>query len=1109
MSRRLTLAAITLCCAVSAFGQSLFYQFTNPPRGPRGLVANGTTLFGVTSDGGRGGSGEIFNFETAGGPPFTFPSGAFDPLNGDGTTPMAPPVLSGGFLWGTTNYEGGGCGSIYRADISNPYNALIQTRGRFDCSGSVNYPTTSLTPVGSVFYGTTSPGAVYKFDPSDNSITAVATLDNATIGTTPSALVAYGSYLYGTTQTGGPNNLGTLFRFDPVGHGVTDMYDFGSGGGSAPWPASRLLVVGSLLYGTTYQGGTFNNGTIYKFDPSNGNVTTLYSFTGSEGRLPKSGLASSGSYLYGNCSSGGTSSRGTVFEFDPVGLTITKFATPPANTFSSNPDTTMVAVGSYLYGTSPSGYGSIYRYEPATNTITNAATFYGTSDGYSLPGPVTAVGSFLYGMTEFGGNSDLGTVFKIDLTKSAFGPQCGQTYCKQTTFTQLTNTLGGRPLGGLLPDSGFLWGTTSLGGSYGAGTVIKIDPTTLSVTKIASFTGFSYNPVGTLLASGGFYYGVTQYGGSNGYGAIFKVDPLNLTITYVASFDATTGGYPASGLVAVGSYFYGAGGTVFKFDPMSNIITPLTPFSCGTDGSSPQGLTVSGGFLYGTTAYCGLSGGGTVFKIDPGNGSLTTLYNFLQNCCNGTKGYYPKAGVIASGGFLYGTTTAGGYDGRGTVYKLDPNSLAVTPLLSFVASSGYVGAYCAGEMPTAPLFAGGSYLYGTTSGGGDNGGGVVFNNNTPPAITGAGGITRTIGSAGTSSTIATVNDYEDPAGTLTVTPTSIPTGVTITNITNNNGTVTATVTATCSAVVGGPTVPLQVQDSGHGAADTYLFGMAILANPAPVLGNYNDYSVNAGVTSTAYPSAPPSDNGTVTVTVNAAAGAGTVTADSATGNIQIVNPSAGSYLITVTATDNCGSTATKSFTLTVNPVFDVPQHFKATASGSSQVNLTWDAVSGVSPVYQIWRTTSVNTGFAQYASTSMTNYSDAGVSANTTYMYEIKAVDGGNQTNFTPVDVATTVAFTDDPLVAQTKAKSVHITQLRTAVNAMRAAAGLPATTFTDSAAAGTAIKALHITQLRTALSEARNTLGLSALTFTDPTLTQASTKLKMVHIQELRDGVK
>ena len=96
--------------------------------------------------------------------------------------------------------------------------------------------------------------------------------------------------------------------------------------------------------------------------------------------------------------------------------------------------------------------------------------------------------------------------------------------------------------------------------------------------------------------------------------------------------------------------------------------------------------------------------------------------------------------------------------------------------------------------------------------------------------------------------------------------------------------------------------------------------------------------------------------------------------------------------------------------------------------------------------------------------------------------------------SFTPVDAATTIMFTDSNL-AGVVAKAVHITQLQTAVNAMRAAAGLAAIQFTDiSQAQNRTIRAAHVNELRTALDAARARIGLPTIFYTDGTITASNT---------------
>ena len=191
---------------------------------------------------------------------------------------------------------------------------------------------------------------------------------------------------------------------------------------------------------------------------------------------------------------------------------------------------------------------------------------------------------------------------------------------------------------------------------------------------------------------------------------------------------------------------------------------------------------------------------------------------------------------------------------------------------------------------------------------------------------------------------------------------------------------------------------------------------------------------------------------------------------------------------------------------------NIPSDLRANANSTTSVALTWGIVTGATG-YEIFSATSVAGGFSSAATTTSPAFTFTNLNPDTTYLYEVRALNGGAPSNFSNVDPATTVIFTDDPLVpGTTTVKAAHITQLRTAVNAMRAAANLGGYTYTDSGlSAGAIIMKVHITDLRTALNEAYTGLvsfGLTAPSFTDPTITIQSTPIKAVHIEQLRAGV-
>ena len=152
----------------------------------------------------------------------------------------------------------------------------------------------------------------------------------------------------------------------------------------------------------------------------------------------------------------------------------------------------------------------------------------------------------------------------------------------------------------------------------------------------------------------------------------------------------------------------------------------LHDFAGQPDGDSPISELVldSQGRVYGTTTRGGSNGNGTVYRITlptTKNGPAKTeiLHSFQPG-----EGAIPEGGIlIGADGGLYGTTNAGGAHGRGSVYRLDPQTFALTTLHSFNSDNDHTD----GSAAVAGLTAGpGGLLYGTTGLGGSLGGGTVF-----------------------------------------------------------------------------------------------------------------------------------------------------------------------------------------------------------------------------------------------------------------------------------------------------------------------------------------------------------------------------------------------
>jgi Metallo-peptidase family M12B Reprolysin-like len=198
--------------------------------------------------------------------------------------------------------------------------------------------------------------------------------------------------------------------------------------------------------------------------------------------------------------------------------------------------------------------------------------------------------------------------------------------------------------------------------------------------------------------------------------------------------------------------------------------------------------------------------------------------------------------------------------------------------------------------------------------------------------------------------------------------------------------------------------------------------------------------------------------------------------------------------------------ATSPFFDLSNADFTIEQSINviATATAPNNVDVTWDAVPGAVS-YEVYRRSAPGS-YAFAGSSATPNFSDTTVSAGNAYLYAVKSLDGVTTSALSAPDLATTFSFTDP---VPTIIRSLHITELRTAVASLRALAGLSAFSFTDPTLTTgvTKVKAAHVTDLRTAQNAALTAFGFSARTYTD-TLLVNTTAVKAVHVTEVRAGV-
>jgi uncharacterized repeat protein (TIGR03803 family) len=356
----------------------------------------------------------------------------------------------------------------------------------------------------------------------------------------------------------------------------------------------------------------------------------------------------------------------------------------------------------------------------------NLYTFTGGADGGWPAGNLIADKSGnLYGTTSVGGPNGAGTVFKL-------APDGTETVIYH--FTGATD--GDLPMSGLLMDSaGNLYGVTEIGGANGAGNVFKVSPdgTETTIYSFGATRADGYNPSSQLIwGPNNTLLGTTVNGGTGALGTVFEVS-LTGQETILHSFTGSDGQYPHGGLVmdkAGNSYgtttntSKGDSGTVYKINAKGNFSTVYTfTNASGYDLFSSLTFDKSGN-LYGTTQAGGAHSYGTVFKLTP-SGTLTVLHSFT----GGRDGSAPLSPIfIDKKGNLLSTTSGGGLGDNGTVFSLAPNG-TLTTLYSFSSPGGNQFQVSTGSHSQAGLIQdkpeGAGWLYGTTYAGG-TGNGVVF-----------------------------------------------------------------------------------------------------------------------------------------------------------------------------------------------------------------------------------------------------------------------------------------------------------------------------------------------------------------------------------------------
>jgi len=339
-------------------------------------------------------------------------------------------------------------------------------------------------------------------------------------GANPTSGVIFGpnGYIYGTTLDGGSYNQGTVFSISPGGrYRLLHTFTGGVDGGT---PNNQLTWVGTSLYGTTDYGGDYKVGTIFEIDPATGAATTLYSFRGgADGAIPDCAMISdTAGDLYGTALRGGANTGGTVFRFEPSNRSLTTLYSFEGGADGQYPSGRMVRdPWGNLYGATFSGgahsYGTVFKLS-SSGAESVLYSFLGPENDISWPDADLSTDSQgnLYGGGGGNAQSVGNAVFKISKTG-------------EETLYAAPSGDSGTSAGVVMDSAGNLYGTLAIVGYYGG--VFKMD-TTGTYSILYSFTGgldgTTPGGAGVIRDAKGNLYGTTNSGGVGiKYGTVFEL----------------------------------------------------------------------------------------------------------------------------------------------------------------------------------------------------------------------------------------------------------------------------------------------------------------------------------------------------------------------------------------------------------------------------------------------------------------------------------------------------------------------------------------------------------------------------------------------------------
>lgn len=345
-------------------------------------------------------------------------------------------LASDGNLYGVLSESPVETGQLYRLD---PVTEIITVLWEFLGNVGGYGPRTSLVEEAGIIYGTTArggiddEGTIWQYEIATALFSTIHSFDYIN-GSQPYSgqVILSGSALgiYGVTQYGGNNDAGVIYYYE-IATGtfivLLYLYDY-----NILYPQGTLVeVLPGILWGTSYEGGAFDVGTVFQYDTTNGDLTIIYSaYSEGEKAVYLSGgvfLASDGN-VYVQTFEGGLlgDERGLLLKFSNIGITndVSIVARFTIDKGGYSDAVRPVEIGGILYGvtsqvgnnpiTHAKGEGTLWSYNLSTEVFEILYYFDGTTVGDSPHSSLQVVGTNLYGLTTYDDVVGKGSIFKFD-----------------------------------------------------------------------------------------------------------------------------------------------------------------------------------------------------------------------------------------------------------------------------------------------------------------------------------------------------------------------------------------------------------------------------------------------------------------------------------------------------------------------------------------------------------------------------------------------------------------------------------------------------------------------------------------------------------------------